>query len=235
MAIVIKKSDTLSTDIDMNINPSAPTIIDLARALKDSLTYVPKDKKKVSKSRSKVAPELFLESPAEGPAGEIAPGFEISREIESQSGKQGKGEDRGLGKGQAVKAPDSESLSPVSSLAPNLAESINLSDLDESTQKALTTLCTEYRRLSAIISDATKTQKDLKPEIEELAFSIQAKKIIGSGWNATRSAKTTTYLDKDLLVDLCMEREIDPVAVLDIIAKSTVEKKGKEYVTVTEG
>lgn len=234
MAIVIKKSDTLSTDI----NPSAPAIIDLAQALKDSLAYVPKDKKKASKSRSKVAPELFLESPAEGPAGEIAPGSEISREIESQSGKQGKGKGGGQTGTLTVQAPDSESLSSASSSsssAPVLAESINLTDLDESTQKALTTLCTEYRRLSKIISDSEKTQKVLKPEIEELAFSISAKKIIGSGWNATRAAKTTTYLDKDILVDLCLENDIDPVTVLDIIAKSTVEKKGKEYVTVTEG
>lgn len=123
--------------------------------------------------------------------------------------------------------------SPFQAATEPLLETLEARALPSSIAQSLDALCREYRRLGARISSLQKDQKEVKESIEELALDIPAKKITGAGWSTNRQCKTTREIDQQLLMLESASRNYDPIVVREIITASTVEKKGKEYVTVT--
>lgn len=121
----------------------------------------------------------------------------------------------------------------------DLADSLPVSSLPQEVSSVLSSLVLEYRRLGAEIDEREITRKSLKEEIEIIVLALPTKKVLGpsgaEGWTLRRDSKKTKSLNKSLLAEESTRRQINPVDVVEILAFATEEKRGKEFVVVTEG
>lgn len=133
---------------------------------------------------------------------------------------------------QMQEQEDSTSTTPLS-------DSIPASSLPQETSFILSSLVLEYRRLGAEIDKREVTRKSLKEEIETIVLALPTKKVLGpsgaDGWVLRRDSKKTKSINKAKLAEESTRRQINPVDVVEILAFATEEKRGKEFVVVTDG
>lgn len=129
-----------------------------------------------------------------------------------------------------------------------LAASVDASFLDPTVSSALSDLIAEYRRLEGEIATLRETHitpleedlASLKDTITSICLTIPSKRILGKSedgkpWGTTRTAKTTSTLNQNKLIEESTKRGYDPIEVKTIIDLSTEKTKGKEYVLINIG